>query len=754
MIYLNDIFILMPEINEVDSSPKNHKNYEKLQKNKQKVMSHAASFSRDDGISEQKRKSLIEDSKTIILNAAIDSLEGNEPNFSVAIQKMDQLKDAKLGITWHESKDLGEGTKALVRDARNVTNNINKLQHDAGEKYAMQVLNEVRAAIDLLDTDAAKDENGVRINKAAKEEIKEELMNIAKHAVQNHEQLNSKSIKEINTYIVHQLEQAGIQEAGSALNFAKEVANFKDEHKHIVTLTSAENNQGKPATVIEADIMLNGLTDSQKAMYIKISTNQRGAEIGGDENLAWYNDMPKYKREMIGEVAGDIAEGNKVIPAQLLKDIPGIRNAYDKVTAVQYNEGEPVIVAESMHSGTPATKIKLKNSDLSKEKVKAAQESIVSGNLDQMHSFIPEGKTLHLNNFTSETAGNLRGENFIHKQTEKSVNENTEVTHSPVNRWRLVGGGGRDHRAFDDALKNIGNDNKFNNQDNLKSTAKYLKDGDSRLTRFASAVTFGLIKTNYQRAKQEVDGLKSSPENIKLSSTLEAAITAKKRINQTTIFSRSPNINLEVSAQMAIVDQAIRNEEGPFKGKITEETRKNHHVTISFCKSGKDRTGLAQLDLTFQAVCAELEIDPKSKGAEQIKLALVAGGHSQEMAGIQGGTTGCHSLKVNPEFSVGKTYSEFKNILGQASAKFNSSIKVVNDKDKDKAIDKVANAVKPERGQKQNSRIDPELAQVAKNVVRMQQKSEQSEKGAKSPEDSKQQNTHPQNPQKKSNRTF
>ena len=38
---------------------------------------------------------------------------------------------------------------------------------------------------------------------------------------------------------------------------------------------------------------------------------------------------------MLHDVAGDIATGNKVIPTQLLGDVVGVRNAYQKVTAIK-----------------------------------------------------------------------------------------------------------------------------------------------------------------------------------------------------------------------------------------------------------------------------------------------------------------------------------------------------------------------------------------------------------------------------------
>jgi len=48
--------------------------------------------------------------------------------WSKAIIMLDEMKDNKLGIVWHESEDLGQGTRAIVRDARKVTTDPVKLK--------------------------------------------------------------------------------------------------------------------------------------------------------------------------------------------------------------------------------------------------------------------------------------------------------------------------------------------------------------------------------------------------------------------------------------------------------------------------------------------------------------------------------------------------------------------------------------------------------------------------------------------------
>lgn len=136
-------------------------------------------------------------------------------NLTAAIQRLDEIKDNKIGIVWHESTDLGNGTKALVRDARNVSVDPEVLKQEAGEKYAMQLLNEVRGGLDLIDKSD--------LSQNAKDNAKEKLMYIAQNGMANIDKLNDKSIKVFNTQMVSALESAGMEDVPAKLNFAKEV---------------------------------------------------------------------------------------------------------------------------------------------------------------------------------------------------------------------------------------------------------------------------------------------------------------------------------------------------------------------------------------------------------------------------------------------------------------------------------------------------------------------------------------------------
>lgn len=588
----------------------------------------------------------------------------HDGDLSGAIQKLDEIKDNKIGIVWHESGDLGNGTKALVRDARGVTDNLDDLRNEAGEKYAMQILNGVRASMQLLDqADLTPDQLKT---------AKQKLMHVATTAVENPSELNSDSVKEFNTQIIHTLEQTGIGtdiSVADQLNFAKETANLHDDHRHIVTLTSAEDRSGQKHTVMEAEIMLNGLTETQKQQYEAIATSRPGSPSG----VEWFDKMPQHKQNLLRDVAPDIASGKKVIPTQLLGDAVGLRNAYQKVTAIKGPEqNKPKILSETLHCGAPATKIKVVD--------KEARQQIVNENIKQLQSFAPPGEKLNLNILNSKTPLNARSENFIFKQVKQGGKTvGTSVSASPINRWRLLGGG-RDTSQFKDNLSKIGGD--LQDKPGLENVAKHLKKGTSTFAKFAERITFGAYKSTETKAKKELEALsKSNPD---LARDLGAAMESRNLADSSTLFANSQNVNLELTSKMNIVRNSVKH--GALTNTLKPETVKGYPNDVNFCKSGKDRTGYVQKKNTQRAVANHLGIDPQSELGQKNFLNQVAGGHTQEMAGIQGGTTGCHSIKTNPEFALNSEDKIANKIVNQKSSHYNSKIKTVKKEKKVAAV--------------------------------------------------------------------
>lgn len=600
-------------------------------------------------------------------------------DLSAAIKKLDEIKDNKLGIVWRESQDLGNGTSSLVRDARAVTTDQALLKVDAPEKYAMQILNKARGASDLIDKSD--------LSAAEKELAKKKLMHIATDAMANVDKLGSNTVKNYNTQMLHVLKSGGIVDPEKKLIFASEIANFKDDHQHIVTLTTALDRKSTPHTVFEAEIMLNGLTDIQKIQYQDIARSKLGQPCG----VEWFDKMDKYKQDLLRPVAAEVALGNKVMPTQLLSDVVGIRNAYQKVTAISTG-AEAKILSQTLHAGTPATKVKTVD--------KVTRQEITNENLRQLKSFLPANERMNLNILTSKTPFNARGEDFVFDQLEKGKKEvnGVSVSASPINKWRLIGGGGRDTKQFEQNLSNVGKG--LQNEVGLKNVSEYLQKGGSRFGNFLETLTFGVYKTTQTKAQSELKILNSLKPDLSLA--LVVATSARNLVDSSTIFANSENVNLELTAKMAVVSNSVKSSDGVLRAVVGEGISKEYPYDINFCKSGKDRTGYVQANETREVVSAYLDVNPKSELGKKNFLNQLAGGHTQEMAGVQGGTIGCHSIKTNPEFGFNRSDKLASGIMDQQSSHFNSSIKVV--KDPQKIIQSFEKAFEQSQAKGQNAK--------------------------------------------------
>src|SRR5690349_2683763 len=125
-------------------------------------------------------------------------------DLTAAIKAFDEIKDNKLGIVWYET-DLPNGTRAIVRDARNATTNLKTLEEVVPENYLRQIFNRSRGALLFLDHQYPA------ANDLKKQIAKQKLLFVAKKALENLNTLGAKTVRDYNTLIVDILEKAGIE---------------------------------------------------------------------------------------------------------------------------------------------------------------------------------------------------------------------------------------------------------------------------------------------------------------------------------------------------------------------------------------------------------------------------------------------------------------------------------------------------------------------------------------------------------------
>lgn len=577
-----------------------------------------------------------------------------------------RIRDARgqfayLGRKVKEEIEADPANKSLSEEEKNERISagiVAKLKEEAPEKYAIQILNEVRAGITLLEQDGS-------LAPEKREEAEAKLYLLAENALKpdNLGKL-SEDIEAYNSQIVSTLGEAGITKPAEKLNFAKEVSSFNDEHTHIATVASYQGNR-----LVELDVKLDPLSDTQKKEYKRIAAGQEGEKLGID----WFDGLEPYKQELIRRQAGKIAKGKMVIPAQL-RELSGLRNAYEKSTSVMDEQGKLKTVVSSLHLGAPASKagVKPKKTMLEKlslgfykskatkeaeETTKETRAGIAEENMGHLASYAKDGK-LNANILTSKTKGFDRGENWITKQVKGAAKGLVSFTASPINHFRLWFKGGQKHTQFETNLALIADklsENKIAGTENIQ---KFLK-GDKKIS---------LEQVQKELEALQFPGLKKG---------LAKAIKAKEYVKGYNSFGDDENKNVEASAAIAVLDHAVKSEELSSLMKDSE-----YKESANFCKSGKDRTGYVELKASQHGVASELGVTEPSK-MQEISFVFGAAGHTQTMAGTQGGTLGNDSIKtsgrhdalVSGEFTLSSADGHLEGIINQKSSGYNSEIK-------------------------------------------------------------------------------
>lgn len=639
--------------------PKINNNYEILQDNKQKLLSYAWQV-----IKGEINPLSIKTSKQIMQLLM-------KKNYSEVIKALNQHKDHELGIIWYIKDDLGNGTGALIRDARQQTHDKTKLERDAPQKYMMQLVNKSRGAIDLINlTDITSFEKEIQIQK---------IHSVLEEALKYLENLGILNIIEYNTQILEILINLGIKDAPEILQFAREISNFKDVHYHVVTLSRVRKSK-KNYDVVEAEVMLNGYTAEQMIQYNKIATYD--ARSNNNVGVEWF-DLTKspLQKQLIFEHLKYIKTGTRVTPTQLIYSFINIRNAYMKVTAIE-DSGRLKIIAENIHSGTPSTAMKFLP--------KKIQSDVTINNIKQLKTYISEDCDINLSSLNSRTPYDIRGENFTVDQVRAVRNMSIlpfTLSVSPINKWRLIGGG-RNQRSFQNLLNIICQIIKAHDFYKTQNIAKYLHNTDYpilyKLMEIFSVGRYQSIKT---KALEEIEQLSSSKnqEQYALSKILRIAVSAKEILES--IVPSYENKDLALVNKIYLLENSIKLSDGCLNNLLSQMSSIRPIVNVTFCKSGKDRTGYMMFINTVSAVNEYLDIEKDSVEAKTNREILAHSGHAQEMAGIQGGTIGCHSLKMMSEFHLDKLDQELRPILAQASSQLNNKINVLkNSKNKFKAL--------------------------------------------------------------------
>jgi len=547
----------------------------------------------------------------------------SQGKFTEALQTLERLRDAKSGIVMQEiTKD---GVPVIIRDARAAKNPPVR----ETEAFEMQYLNAIRAGMDIAEI-AGKP----AINTLLQREAEKFMEEFSKNKGLSQEELAG-LLKDQIKNLGKILEENGIPDAYKKLNIAKDFQNFNDKHSNIVTVSSIEHN-GQNHTVIEAEVAMKGLTESQKKQYESILQSE-------GPKPSWYTAMPKWEQALCKKYASKIAAGEHVIPTQL-RQIAGMKNAFEKITAISAGE-ELEILHTSKHAGTLASLARDKN----------ARQDITDGNAEQAKEWIG-GKKLHCNTFNSGPLGAGDDPEIVRSTKKAMENVGGKETNTAFNSFRYSG--------FANDLKGT--------KDTLKMLAGSLpkdKEFDKIKSHLQPKGFFGrLLRTG--TAEQEIQDLLSSKKiDSRTVEILKSAIDLRRSVEKADSllrFGDAENASLATSTKLNKLTSALSDLESPPKGMAKLPQKEE---ILNMCASGKDRTGLAEHDQTARAIATKI-----GAPISDIDKQLLASGHTaQQVGGINAGgaTIGCYGTKSENRAGIPVSRKENLEAIVEVTANSN-----------------------------------------------------------------------------------
>jgi hypothetical protein len=581
---------------------------------------------------------------TVLLEDAINSGKIKYPE---AIKLLEERRDAKQGIAWITMPN-NDGKEDLIRDARNVKDipPLNSI-----DSYAIQLLNIANAAEKLIEIEL-KQGNKLQAPEVAQLNIRLQALSILQGMRDNNFTFD---IKDENAKIVNILKNAGISEPDKKLSRIKDFMNFYSPQYHISTITTQLSGDAykTPKLLIESNTMLLGVTNKQKEEYEAIKNGQ------GD-SIAWFANLKPEQKAMIQEHADGLAEGKFVLPTQLRGALAGIRNAYSKTSYIAESNGKNMEVAvRTFHAGTPSFH----------GKDKAANQAVTEENLEQLKSFLPQGKTMTVNILNSPA--NPSGiDSSIADQitnTAKKTPSSLKVAVTPANFWRRFSR--NDNAGFEQALKQVASIIGYEeNKLNLPKVKEYLETGkgetaariefsrdieDPYYNKFLylkrkaaenkftdkdlenlfkfknehNLQTFDFLKSPIKE-KPEIENLRNKFNKIPFTSVeqndflqlsrkfmhvtpelihvLNHAMNARHYMDARRFPFDPENSNLQLAARMKIIASSA--EYGALKDFAEKRLGNslNMDTIVTNCASGKDRTGVAETMATALATQSKL----------------------------------------------------------------------------------------------------------------------------------------------------
>ena len=516
-------------------------------------------------------------------------------NYKEKIEYFKKKADEDRGIEWIISDDQ------LTRDATNANGNIYSVND-----YAQQSLNLLRAARELIEINTLQgssillsciDDLAIKKAKDYEEGALSECQEVI--ARDDFLRLNASVVQFLSKHV---LKDKSVKQINKDLRLAEAYAGLNDQHYDILTKVKVGEK-----TFIQKDEKISKLTDKQKNSY-----QNRQKEY-------WYQNLSGLEKGLLEKHIGQITDGKHVLSC-IIKNIPGVRNAYKK-TLVQVEVGKDnKTLNHYMHSAG----IHTLNPD------KSAAQNIPRQNYQQLQNASGSAGVRFM---TLCTELPFKIDKDFDRLDRKVVAHTKSATDNkflniPVNSIRFASSSDTSQylKEFFDASSN-----KYSNYPFIRD---YLSGSG-----YFSDIEDVVVGINRKKALDQVSKLQSPDKEI-----LTNLIDLKKLVtNQSGFLGIMRNLYQSVKSSLFEEQKEHTNDSariGSILTKVAHHIDPKNPIVVS-CKSGKDRTGY----ICYKADVDQILMHNSDLNVVDVNNAVANGGHVQFLASCGGGKPGCFGIK-------------------------------------------------------------------------------------------------------------
>lgn len=556
-----------------------------------------------------------------------------------SIETIEKLRDAKLGIKQFTIEEEGK-QKILIRDASGIADiSLDSSNRGEKESYMLQYLNLINAAQDIVDIELYLSIKKFDLETKLKEKANQFYHLINSSEVQTKEEQKQAlevGIEELSSF----LEDNNIKDAFKKLNIAKDFQNFKHNHYNIATISSIRSESGQNVRVVEMEAGMRKMSKEQKIEFDNLDIRP------------WYSKLSKIEKELVTQYKKKITSDNYTLPTQL-RQIPGAKNAFEKMTAVvETNNKGPVVnvIHSCKHSGTTAS--------LSYDK--KYQLELTKQNARQLQGYLNKDSTLLLNTLNSMPIVGVFG-----IKQDKSITSELQKLNKQVEGVKWINTAFNGVRRFGSSSKTNDIKNILNDITELAIRNSQLIIDDQDKKKINNIMKpkgfFGRLMRNSKKEKEFINDIIGLDENVK--SILNSAIEIRNLSEKANSFqlSTKKNNSLELTTKLSeLLNKAKENNSGaPLYEQIIQ------------CASGKNRTGLSMHDQSVQAIKKYAENKQIKFEINELDKQLLKAQHTAQQGGsaLAGGEIGCHGTKKENMAGIPNDRNQLYDIIHETASR-------------------------------------------------------------------------------------